>query len=127
MKNNIQDEVELTFNDIPHAMSVIIKKCDLLEQSIELLREEIRKSSKTKVSEHIPMDVKEACAFLKMKKSTLYTYIQNGQIPVNKMGKKYTFFKDDLVKWVEAGCKTESFVSTMEINDILSKRPPRRK
>lgn len=55
------------------------------------------------------------------------TYIQNGQIPVNKKGKKYTFFRDDLIKWVESGCKTEKSISTAEINQILSKRSSRRK
>ena len=28
----------------------------------------------------------------------MYTYIQNGEIPVNQKGKKYTFFRDDLIK-----------------------------
>lgn len=121
------DENQITFNDIPRVMSDILKKCDLLEQSIEVLHEEIRQKNKEVPSEHIPMDVKEACVFLKIKKSTMYSYIQNGQIPVNKKGKKYTFFKDDLVKWVESGCKTEKQISTAEINQLLSKRSSRRK
>ena len=54
------------------------------------------------------------------------TYIQNGEIPVNQKGKKYTFFRDDLIKWLESGCKIEAPISTMEINQILSKRPRRR-
>ena len=83
---------EITFNDIPRAMANILRKCDLLEQSIDVLREEIRQTNKPSTSQHIPMDVKEACDFLKIKKSTMYLYIQNGQIPVNKKGKKYTFF-----------------------------------
>ena len=69
---------------------------------------------------------REACEFLKIKKSTMYTYIQNGEIPVNQKGKKYTFFRDDLIKWLESGCKIEAPISTMEINQILSKRPRRR-
>ena len=52
--------------------------------------------------------------------------IQNGEIPVNQKGKKYTFFRDDLIKWLESGCKIEAPISTMEINQILSKRPKRR-
>jgi hypothetical protein len=56
----------------------------------------------------------------------MYTYIQNGEIPVNQKGKKYTFFRDDLIKWLESGCKIEAPISTMEINQILSKRPKRR-
>ena len=104
MQEYVEDN-PITFNDIPRVMSDILKKCDLLEQSIEILHEEIRQSNQKSPSEHIPMDVKEACEFLKIKKSTMYCYIQNGQIPVNKKGKKYTFFRDDLIKWVESGCK----------------------
>lgn len=90
MQEYVEDN-PITFNDIPRVMSDILKKCDLLEQSIEILHEEIRQSNQKSPSEHIPMDVKEACEFLKIKKSTMYSYIQNGQIPVNKKGKKYTF------------------------------------
>lgn len=126
MQEYVEDN-PITFNDIPRVMSDILKKCDLLEQSIEILHEEIRQSNQKSPSEHIPMDVKEACEFLKIKKSTMYCYIQNGQTPVNKKGKKYTFFRDDLIKWVESGCKTEKPISTAEINQILSKRSSRRK
>ena len=126
MQEYVEDN-PITFNDIPRVMSDILKKCDLLEQSIEILHEEIRQSNQKSPSEHIPMDVKEACEFLKIKKSTMYCYIQNGQIPVNKKGKKYTFFRDDLIKWVESGCKNEKPISTPEINQILSKRSSRRK
>ena len=58
-------EEEITFNDIPRVMANILRKCDLLERSIDVLREEIRQTNKPTTSQHIPMDVKEACDFLK--------------------------------------------------------------
>lgn len=66
MQEYVEDN-PITFNDIPRVMSDILKKCDLLEQSIEILHEEIRQSNQKSPSEHIPMDVKEACEFLKIK------------------------------------------------------------
>ena len=51
--------------------------------------------------------------------------IQNGQIPVNKKGKKYNFFKDDIIKWLESGCKTEAPMNPDEINQLLRQRPNR--
>ena len=105
------EERQITFNDIPEVLSEILKRFDLLDQSMELIREEVRRTKRPSLSDHIPMDVKEACEFLKIKKSTMYTYIQNG---------------DDLIKWLESGCKIEAPISTMEINQILSKRPRRR-
>lgn len=110
------EERQITFNDIPEVLSEILKRFDLLDQSMELIREEVRRTKRPSLSDHIPMDVKEACEFLKIKKSTMYTYIQNGEIPVNQKGKKYTFFRDDLIKWLESGCKIEAPISTMEIN-----------
>ena len=74
MQEYVEDN-PITFNDIPRVMSDILKKCDLLEQSIEILHEEIRQSNQKSPSEHIPMDVKEACEFLKIKKSLLSLYI----------------------------------------------------
>ena len=120
------EERQITFNDIPEVLSEILKRFDLLDQSMELIREEVRRTKRPSLSDHIPMDVQEACEFLQIKKSTMYTYIQNGEIPVNQKGKKYTFFRDDLIKWLESGCKIEAPISTMEINQILSKRPKRR-
>ena len=113
--NMQNEERQITFNDIPEVLSEILKRFDLLDQSMELIREEVRRTKRPSLSDHIPI-----------KKSTMYTYIQNGEIPVNQKGKKYTFFRDDLIKWLESGCKIEAPISTMEINQILSKRPKRR-
>ena len=44
MQEYVEDN-PITFNDIPRVMSDILKKCDLLEQSIEILHEEIRQSN----------------------------------------------------------------------------------
>ena len=58
---------QITFNDIPEVLSEILKRFDLLDQSMELIREEVRRTKRPSLSDHIPMDVKEACEFLKIK------------------------------------------------------------
>ena len=63
------EERQITFNDIPEVLSEILKRFDLLDQSMELIREEVRRTKGPSLSDHIPMDVKEACEFLKIKKS----------------------------------------------------------
>lgn len=75
MQEYVEDN-PITFNDIPRVMSDILKKCDLLEQSIEILHEEIRQSNQKSPSEHIPMDVKEACEFLKIKIDNVLLYTE---------------------------------------------------
>lgn len=59
------EERQITFNDIPEVLSEILKRFDLLDQSMELIREEVRRTKRPSLSDHIPMDVKEACEFLK--------------------------------------------------------------
>ena len=45
MEEYYMEYEEITFNDIPRAMANILRKCDLLEQSIDVLREEIRQTN----------------------------------------------------------------------------------
>lgn len=127
MMDKIYKEQGITFNDLPEAMSVMLRKVENMEQAIVGLREDIKKTKVHQESEHIPMDVQEACEFLNLKKSTMYYYIQNGLIPTSKKGKKYTFFKDELIKWVESGRKNESTPSFEEMESILRKRSYRKR
>ena len=126
MMDKIYNEEGITFNDLPQAMSVMLRKVENMEQAIVGLREDIKKTKVHHVSEHIPMDVQEACEFLNLKKSTMYYYIHNGLIPTNKKGKKYTFFKDELIKWLESGRKTDTTPSFEEMDAILRKRSYRK-
>lgn len=126
MDKNYTDE-GITFNNLPEAVSVMLRKVENMEQAIVDLREDIKRTHVQQESEHIPMDVQEACDFLNMKKSTMYYYIQNGLIPTNKKGKKYTFFKDELIKWVESGRKITQSPSFEEMEVNLRKRSYNRK
>ena len=47
MEEYYMEYEEITFNDIPRAMANILRKCDLLEQSIDVLREEINLTTYT--------------------------------------------------------------------------------
>ena len=124
MPNN-QTPEGMTFNDLPRAMSVVLSKVESMEHTLSNIREEIKKVKVNVQSEHIPMDVDQACEFLCVKKPTMYYYLQNNKIPAVRNGKKYTFFKDELIKWVESGrkiVKHDEEPSFEEINAILSKR-----
>ena len=47
------------------------------------------------------VDVKEASEYLKIKKSTLYKYVNEGIIPGFKVGNLWRFKKTVLDKWIE--------------------------
>ena len=55
MEEYYMEYEEITFNDIPRVMANILRKCDLLEQSIDVLREEIRQTNKPSTSQHVPV------------------------------------------------------------------------
>lgn len=127
MMDKLYKKEGITFNDLPEAVSVMLRKVENMEHAIVGLREDIKRTQVQQESEHIPMGVQEACDFLNMKKSTMYYYIQNGLIPTNRKGKKYTFFKDELIKWVESGRKTNQAPSFEEMEANLRKRSYKRK
>lgn len=113
----------LTFNDLPEAMSTVLRKVEHMEQTISGLREDLKKSqSSLKTTKHVPMSTDEACEFLNIPKTTMYFYARNGKIPCVKKGKKFMFFIDELLEWVESGRKTTKPLSVDEINNILKKK-----
>lgn len=116
---------ELTFNDIPQAISIVLDKVSSLEQTLAVIKDDLRKTKNPQTTLHQPLGVEETCEFLKMKKTTLYYYAQNNLIPVTKKGKRYLFFKDELIAWIESGRKKNITYSTNEINEILGKRTRR--
>lgn len=113
----------LTFNDLPEAMSTVLRKVEHMEETICGLREDLKKSqSSTESSNHVPMSTDEACEFLNIPKTTMYFYARNGKIPCVKKGKKFMFFLNELLDWVESGRKTSKPLSVDEINNILKKK-----
>lgn len=117
-----------TFNDLPKAVSQLLNKVDQLERVIDIIKDEVCKRSKPS-SDHTPMNIDEACEFLKMKKSTMYYHIERGNIPATKRGKNYILFKDELVAWLESGRKNPLSTTIEEANFPsfpAIKRKPRR-
>lgn len=51
---------------------------------------------------HVPMNIDDMVAFSRMKKSTVYYHIDNNGLPCVKVGKNLTFFKDEVVVWLES-------------------------
>ena len=105
---------QMTFNDLPQVVAVLLNKVERVEQMIEKL--DVKLNDKTKhnsSNEHIPMTLDEACDFLKMKKSTMYYHLERGNIPGTRKGKSYLLFKDELLHWVETG-RTNAVSKTFE-------------
>jgi len=121
MQDNNEEE-GLSFNDLPLAITIVLNKIEAIELSIASLREEIWKARKPVTDQHQPIELDEACKILKMSKSTLYHYVQRKLIPATKKGKKYVFFKDELIKWLETGRQDLISSDPIMVNKLLSHR-----
>lgn len=62
------------------------------------------------------LSIEEAAKYLGMGKTVLYTLTRQGKIPANKVGKKWTFEKDQLDKWVRSNQPIESFFTSLDFN-----------
>ncbi len=66
------------------------------------------------------LSIEEAANHLGMGKTVLYELARKGQIPASKVGKKWTFEKELLDKWVRSKQPIESFFTTLEFNIELN-------
>ncbi len=62
------------------------------------------------------LSIEEAAKYLGMGKTVLYTLTRQGKIPANRVGKKWTFEKDKLDKWVRSNQPIESFFTSLDFN-----------
>lgn len=72
--------------------------------------------------------IKDVSAFLKVKQSTLYSWVHNGTIPFIKLNGLLRFDMDEIVKWVESSKpvppnipKSLKKSSNMDINSIVKR------
>ncbi len=62
------------------------------------------------------LSVEEAAEYLGIGKTVLYTLTRQGKIPANRVGKKWTFEKEQLDKWVRSNQPIESFFTSIDFN-----------
>lgn len=126
MANESKSSEAITFNDLPKVMYAVLSKVERMERIMVNLREDIRKT-KPDNSDHEPLTINEACEIVNLKKPTVYHLVQSNSIPHVRRGKNITFFKDELIKWLETGRKSTAPLTMEEINSALGKRTRRKK
>src|SRR3989338_10064707 len=74
------------------------------------------------------LSIEEAAKYLGMGKTVLYTLTRQGKIPANRVGKKWTFEKDQIDKWVRSNQPINSFFTSLDFNIESNKilREPQR-
>ena len=99
------EKTEATFNEIPQALDSILVRMEKLEGMISDIHSIHKRQTEAATPPpdlHVPMNIDDMVAFSRMKKSTVYYHIDNNGLPCVKVGKNITFFKDEVVVWLES-------------------------
>lgn len=118
--NKIMSEKNITFEDMPKAMSWMMDKLNELDSKIDGLNN----SPQTAPSE-IWMNLKELREYLPSHpaEQTVYGWTSCHQIPFHKKGKRIMFLKSEIDDWLHDGkMKSQKELEQEAENFIKSKR-----
>lgn len=105
----------LTFDQLPQAVSSLFVKLEQLEQ---LIAAKLNDPSST----NDLLTIDEAAKVLNLSKQTLYGLNQRAEIPVCKKGKRLYYSRHDLMEWIKTGRKqTANEISANVHNTLKSK------
>ncbi len=108
---------KITFDKLPEAVAFLI-------QEVSQIRELVEKNKSQSVEKRKPIEIDEACSFVKKAKPTIYALVRKGLIPCYKNGKKLYFFEDELMQWISNGKKKTIEEIKAEIESQLHQRRP---
>ena len=110
---------KITFDKLPEAVAFLI-------QEVSQIRELVEKNKSQSVEKRKPIEIDEACSFVKKAKPTIYALVRKGLIPCYKNGKKLYFFEDELMQWISNGKKKTIDEIKAEIESELYLKKPRK-
>jgi len=90
---------ELTFNELPKAVSQLFDKLNSIEKIL------LNQGDNTQPETDQLLTIKQAGEFLTLSVPTLYGLVSKNTIPVSKQGKRLYFSKQELTDWIKAGRK----------------------
>lgn len=98
------EENSIRFEDIPNAITGVLKKLSSLENKIDGIYELVQSEK-----EETWFTVAELCAYLPTHpvEHTIYCWTSNREIPFHKRGKRIMFLKSEIDEWLQ-GTKGKS-------------------
>ena len=116
-------EKNITFEDLPKAMSWMMDKLNELDSKIDGLN-----NQNLNVPTEQWMNLKELCEYIPSHpaEQTVYGWTSCHQIPFHKRGKRIMFLKSEIDEWLHAGkIKSEKDLENEASQFIRSKRNTR--
>ena len=92
--------MELKFEDLPQAVSQLIKQNKLILNAIH------ENGCSENQTEEV-LTLSRICELLELKRQTIYSYVSRGLIPYHKKAGKLYFFRQEIEEWIKSGNKTE--------------------
>ncbi|RXR16313.1 DNA-binding protein [Flavobacterium amnicola] len=91
-------ENNLTFDNLPNAISELSKKVENIERLLLLKKEE----QITELSEQL-LTIQEAASFLNLSVPTVYSKVSKGELPFMKRSKRLYFSSFELMDYLKKG------------------------
>lgn len=105
----------ITFEQLPQAVSMLIEKVGLLTDKVDKM---LVKTPQQDGEGHNLLSLKDVAALLGKSSSTIYSMTSDKRIPYHKRGNKLYFFEDEIIGWIEQG-GTSGVTNEREINRRL--------
>ena len=71
-------------------------------------------------SKRISISIDEACKFIGKAKPTIYALVRKRLIPCYKNSKELYFFEDELLEWIESGCKKTLTEISQQVKELVA-------
>lgn len=107
---------ELTFNELPKAITQLLDKLENIERLLLAQRE-----APTPEADQL-LTIQEASKMLSLTVPTLYGLVHDAKIPVSKQGKRLYFSKQEVTAWVKAGRKKTAIELSLEAEKYIRKK-----
>ena len=94
-----------TFEQIPEALNILMKKIDFMSMEIQTIKDEQKKTPEQKknIEDDGYITVKEVCELTHMKKASIYDLTYQKKIPYVKRGKLLYFNRKEILEWMASG------------------------
>lgn len=107
-------EQNLTFDQLPNAVTTLIKEVSELKNLLREKREQPIMEAPEKL-----LSIEEAGQFLNLSVATLYSKVSKGSIPVMKRGKRLYFSSIELLEYLKQGRRKSNAEIEQEVKAYL--------
>lgn len=105
----------LTFEQLPHAFELFLKKIEDLER---LIISQSKESQSTSVK---PLTIEEAADFLHLSIPQMYVLVKENEGLGQKSGKRWYFFEKNLIEYINTGTIKTKLETEAETDSYIRK------